>query len=73
MEQIELEALPALWRARIRRLLAEQLPALITEDGRVLGILTPAAFGALRGRAVLHDDLVDPVGEPWHADPSDSR
>lgn len=72
MEQIAIDALPTLWRERIRRLVMEHIPALITEDGRVLGILTPAAFGALRGRAVLHDDLVDPVGEPWHADPSDS-
>jgi len=56
----------------IRRLLNEQVPALITEDGRVLGVLTPAAFGALRGRAVLHDDLIAPVDESWHADATDS-
>ncbi|MBX5466872.1 MAG: DUF86 domain-containing protein [Firmicutes bacterium] len=45
LERISIDAVAALWRERIRRVVTERIPALITEDGRVLGMLTPNAFG----------------------------
>lgn len=69
------------FEARCRQVVEEALArheeVLLTRDGQAVARLVPVAadarpsaslFGRMAGSARIHDDLVDPAGDPWDAD-----